>query len=220
MFDELERNSKANIEFSSSVTRLLTIQQHPINMKHFARLLKDQMLASCLNEAYNTDEKDSEAERNLEGDLKLLSLKEQTGAAIWSKLQSRMSMCSSFGDICPKPNFGGSQEFFKHFIANSTYGFIIHFKELLVKSILTENEVMDMTKNNAEVYDTILRLRILGKFLSFIESLPYYKILLTQTAHDTVKDVIESRSKVWQYGLWSFQMGGTKLERFLAKNQW
>ena len=157
MFDELERNSKANIEFSSSVTRLLTIQQHPINMKHFARLLKDQMLASCLNEAYNTDEKDSEAERNLEGDLKLLSLKEQTGAAIWSKLQSRMSMCSSFGDICPKPNFGGSQEFFKHFIANSTYGFIIHFKELLVKSILTENEIMDMTKNNAEVYDTILR---------------------------------------------------------------
>ena len=25
--------------------------------------------------------------------------------------------------------------------------------------------------------------------------------------------------KVWQYGLWSFQMGGTKLERFLPKNQ-
>jgi fatty-acid desaturase len=25
--------------------------------------------------------------------------------------------------------------------------------------------------------------------------------------------------KVWQYGLWSFQAGGTKLERFLHKNQ-
>ena len=24
---------------------------------------------------------------------------------------------------------------------------------------------------------------------------------------------------VWQYWLWSFQMGGTKLERFLSKNQ-
>ena len=23
----------------------------------------------------------------------------------------------------------------------------------------------------------------------------------------------------WQYGLWSFQTGGTKLERFLPKNQ-
>ena len=25
--------------------------------------------------------------------------------------------------------------------------------------------------------------------------------------------------KIWQYGLWSFQTGGTKLERFLPKNQ-
>ena len=26
-------------------------------------------------------------------------------------------------------------------------------------------------------------------------------------------------ASVWQYGLWSFQAGGTKLERFLPKNQ-
>ena len=26
-------------------------------------------------------------------------------------------------------------------------------------------------------------------------------------------------SAVWQYGLWSFQMGGKKLERFLPKDQ-
>ena len=25
--------------------------------------------------------------------------------------------------------------------------------------------------------------------------------------------------RLWQYGLWSFQTGGTKLERFLSKNQ-
>ena len=25
--------------------------------------------------------------------------------------------------------------------------------------------------------------------------------------------------RLWQYGLWSFQQGGTKLERFLPKNQ-
>ena len=25
---------------------------------------------------------------------------------------------------------------------------------------------------------------------------------------------------IWQYGLWSFQAGGTKLERFLHKNQY
>ena len=32
--------------------------------------------------------------------------------------------------------------------------------------------------------------------------------------HATVRDFT-----VWQYGLWSFQTGGTKLERFLPKNQ-
>ena len=26
-------------------------------------------------------------------------------------------------------------------------------------------------------------------------------------------------ASLWQYGLWSFQAGGTKLERFLPKNQ-
>ena len=28
-----------------------------------------------------------------------------------------------------------------------------------------------------------------------------------------------AESILWQYGLWSFQTGGTKLERFLPKNQ-
>ena len=28
-----------------------------------------------------------------------------------------------------------------------------------------------------------------------------------------------SEFSLWQYGLWSFQAGGTKLERFLHKNQ-
>jgi hypothetical protein len=30
---------------------------------------------------------------------------------------------------------------------------------------------------------------------------------------------ISSPSSVWQYGLWSFQTEGTKLDRFLPKNQ-
>ena len=29
----------------------------------------------------------------------------------------------------------------------------------------------------------------------------------------------DGKLKVWQYGLWSFQAGGTKLDRFLPKNQ-
>ena len=32
-------------------------------------------------------------------------------------------------------------------------------------------------------------------------------------------DVIYSLRRIWQYGLWNFQTGGTKLEKFLPKNQ-
>ena len=31
---------------------------------------------------------------------------------------------------------------------------------------------------------------------------------------------MRSYTAVWQYGLWSFQTGGTKLERFLPRNQY
>ena len=30
---------------------------------------------------------------------------------------------------------------------------------------------------------------------------------------------LDCMSRLWQYGMWSFQTGGTKLERFLPKNQ-
>ena len=38
--------------------------------------------------------------------------------------------------------------------------------------------------------------------------------------NDTVADgKVGLASKLWQYGLWSFQTGGTKLESFLPLNQ-
>ena len=33
------------------------------------------------------------------------------------------------------------------------------------------------------------------------------------------KKECELNGTLWQYGLWSFQTGGTKFERFLPKNQ-
>ena len=45
-------------------------------------------------------------------------------------------------------------------------------------------------------YDSLIcRLRILSKFLSFIECLPYYKCLQAQTANDAMKEIIKSRSR-------------------------
>ena len=31
--------------------------------------------------------------------------------------------------------------------------------------------------------------------------------------------LLKQGHRIWQYGLWSFQAGGTKLERFLPRNQ-
>jgi hypothetical protein len=40
-----------------------------------------------------------------------------------------------------------------------------------------------------------------------------------QTKPHWVEFIFKEASLLWQYGLWSFQTGGTKLERFLPKNQ-
>ena len=42
---------------------------------------------------------------------------------------------------------------------------------------------------------------------------------LTSPFRDASQHVQLGLCTVWQYGLWSFQAGGTKLERFLHKNQ-
>ena len=41
----------------------------------------------------------------------------------------------------------------------------------------------------------------------------------TYACQQNVKKLRHQICKLWQYGLWSFQTGVTKLERFLAKNQ-
>ena len=34
-----------------------------------------------------------------------------------------------------------------------------------------------------------------------------------------LKPVFKDHSRLWQYGLWTFQTGGINIERFLPKNQ-
>ena len=42
---------------------------------------------------------------------------------------------------------------------------------------------------------------------------------LKRTPEQNIAKNTYGRYNLWQYGLWSFQTGGTKLERFLPKNQ-
>ena len=48
----------------------------------------------------------------------------------------------------------------------------------------------------------------------------YQKMELTQREQkEKVNCILTYLLTFWQYRLWSFQMGGSKLERFLPKNQ-
>ena len=66
---------------------------------------------------------------------------------------------------------------------------------------------------NIEFLDQISRNELLKSCLSLS------KLFLTATLENYIKKVQFTDSRLSQYGLWSFQMGGTKLERFLPKNQ-
>ena len=61
-----------------------------------------------------------------------------------------------------------------------------------------------------------IRLLPIKVFLTFFSSSLFSSSYLSMT---TLVEHSEAQPIVWKYGLWSFQTGGTKLERFLPKNQ-
>ena len=48
---------------------------------------------------------------------------------------------------------------------------------------------------------------------------PHSNLCTCKHTESAVCKHVDTHYSVWQYGLWSFQTGGTKLERFLPKNQ-
>jgi hypothetical protein len=189
LFYELLRNWKSSTttaseattggNFSTSVTKLLTLQDNPVNLSHFAKLFQEQLLTMCINDL-NTNEAAAVDEADLEADLKLLSeIKKKMNPSKWRSLQARLIMPSQFGGPCPGVKFSGSQEFFREFITagGGCHGFIVHLTDFILATILTMNSVifdldeLDIQRN--DICGTILGLRILAKFLALIETLPY-----------------------------------------------
>ena len=169
-------NDKSD-NFALAVPQLLRLQENPVNMRHFAKLFMDQLLDEGLKELNSG--------QNIvidENDLELLSkLEVQKDQAKYKKLQARLAsmMPSQVGGPCPSPTFTRGQEFFKDFILHSTYGFIVHLKEVLANSIKSMNGTdFDLSRDElptADITNSVLRLRILGKFLAMIEVLPFSK---------------------------------------------
>ena len=164
------------------VIKLLSLQSHPVNLRHFATLFLGQLIASAASLSIAADDSD---------DLKLLSsLKTKVNS---DKLLSRIVTRSQFGGPCPDPTFSGSQEFFKEFIMHSTFGFVTHLKDLLSRSILAKYEISSGDQlEKLDCDKIIIELRILAKFLGFIETLPYQKC---QTDSPLANELLEMRKR-------------------------
>ena len=169
-------------DIGHNVIKLLSLQSHPVNLRHFANLFIGQLIASAACLSIAAEESD---------DLKLLpSLKTKVNS---DKLLSRIVTRSQFGGPCPDPAFSGSQEFFKEFIMHSTFGFVTHLKDLLSRSILAKNEIPSADQlGKLDCGKIIIELRILAKFLGFIETLPYQKC---QTDSPMANELLEMRRR-------------------------
>ena len=72
---------------------------------------------------------------------------------------------------------------------------------------------MAASKKFWKQYETALLLYFSKEMIAcFFNIIVFYSLVLTKLSSNL-------RLILWQYGLWSFQTGGTKLERFLLKNQ-
>ncbi|KAK7084373.1 Codanin-1 C-terminus [Halocaridina rubra] len=179
---------------------MLLLRADPTNFVHFARLFQSQLLTMCHGE----DNKDSVVRQNSE-DLEFLNILKQQHPEKYKRLHERLVTPSKLGGPCPLPSFPGSQEFFRDFIVTASHGiFNEHLKDVLIAHILLLNEqeyiVSEQERDSlnnlvhAEARRVVLNLRLLAKFLGYLEFLPYYSSV--HLPENVLATHIEIRSKV------------------------
>ena len=165
--------------FGESVARLVSINCNPVNLDHLARLVRDQLVNSCLSEFF---------EKSGEG-VSMLGRPMDRGK--FGRLQSRI-----------EPQ--GAQAFYRGLIqcSSNSYSFLHHLRGALWEAIekgnaesfafeehmrsekrggyQDENDTDMVNSLSVETFSlendipaVIARLRILGKFVGFIDSLPF-----------------------------------------------
>jgi len=191
--------------YGAEINSLITLQMNPVNMAHFADLFQNQMLSMCLSELTNLSVDNSDDDLTKE-------LGMPAGKVDAGKLKRLMNRCitpSNYGGPCPKPNFSGMQEFFRDFlrIAGGNHVFLAHLKNSLATSITDLNDkVFEVKKsgdlgnpfeepNDENFYVAILSLRVLAKFLGYVEALPYFYSQATISGEKLLNAQINLRKK-------------------------
>ncbi|CAB4063935.1 CDAN1 [Lepeophtheirus salmonis] len=175
LFYEILREIKVETLLASS---------HPVNLIHLARLFQCQLVGTCFSFLINgsSSTTDEPALDTLDEMQELKSI----DPIKYQRLQSRFTTPSMFGGPCPKPEFIGPQEFFRDFISScNNHQFIEHLKTHLVGTMIELNDysftLLDKNENSSgnvwqleeEIFETVTTLKILAKYLGYIESIPY-----------------------------------------------
>ncbi|XP_066940711.1 codanin-1 isoform X1 [Macrobrachium rosenbergii] len=182
------------------IRHLLAMRVDPTNYAHFARLFQLQLLTMCRGEDVQFDpNQDPE-------DLGFLALLKKQHPEKYKRLHERLVTPSKLGGPCPAPSFPGSQEFFKDFIIIAAHGAFNQFlKDVLISHILRLNEqdfiVVEQDERDPvesmvhmEARSVVLNLRLLAKFLGFVEFLPYQTT--NHLSENVIATHIDLRSKV------------------------
>ena len=195
----LKPNSPLEEHWYEQISELLGVQ-NSINMNHLATLFQKQLLQDSLNDLVNKERPILDVfDCSVQDQLKKDPIK-------LKKLFNRYAPSSN---IDPCPEFPQTQEFYRDFLrfGGGNHCFIEHLKRGLRSSILELNDkVFDISKteNNSaieaddknrgenELYISVVKLRILAKFLGYVESLPYKTQNTTSRSDDRI---LESQIK-------------------------
>ena len=172
----------------------MAMHQHPVNYYHFAKLWLAQLVAMCRGETGGSGVDTGQDDSHI-----LMAELRKTDPVKCKKLAARLITPGRCGGPCPLPSFSGAAEFFKDFLVTcNSPKFISHLRDLLVSELCRLNSLqLDSGdsggvsrledslgwENEAGAYnemlvdqfqETLITLRILGKFLGFLESFPYH----------------------------------------------
>ena len=123
--------------------------------------------------------------------------------------------------------FGISRSYFLHpyfefeFFKSSNAPLCCLFEVLIGICILSQKRVTTIFEVSTSSWSLFGILGMISKLFSICVGSFHFLILYHTVCFSTTYDNYPCSDiyLIWQYGLWSFQTGGTKLERFLPKNQ-
>ncbi|XP_060532788.1 codanin-1 isoform X3 [Cylas formicarius] len=185
------------LSLGGKIKSLFGLCSDPANYAYMARLFKNQLLNSCA--------KNQNKERGLmEKQLNFIPNLGHIDADKLNRLTNRLVTKAASNSINSVPNFGGDQEFFEIFILTaSNYSFNRHLADSIIADIIELNDsklavdrVLEVDTDTRKLYlASIKNLRLLAKFLGFLESLPY-KSEYSALPKDVVEEQIKLRSQV------------------------